>query len=196
MKLILVRHGQTDLNTKRVYQGKRTDKELNEVGIGQVKKTAEFLKDFDFDLIISSPLKRAMKTAQIINEFHNKEIKTLDEITERDFGDFEGESYDNVDYPKVKKDDTYEKFSVERPTIFRERVEKFLDEIHKEHFGKTILVVSHGGTLKMLLSILKKIPWEVGVYEIKKPNASISIIDIDEKRELKNHDIGNVEHLN
>lgn len=195
MKLILIRHGQTDLNTKRVYQGKRTDEELNELGKIQAQKTAEYLKDFDFDFIISSPLKRAMRTAQIINEYHHKEIKTEDEITERDFGDFEGVSYDDVNYPKIREENTYEKYEVEHPIAFKKRVQTFLDDIHREHFEKTILIVSHGGTLKMLLSILQKIPWKIGVYEIKKPNASISIIEIDENKELKNHDIGNVKHL-
>ena len=196
MRLILVRHGQTDLNTKRVYQGKRTDEDLNETGISQAQKTANFLKEFNFDLIISSPLKRAIRTAQEINKFHNKEILILDEITERDFGDFEGVSYDNVDYPKVREENKYEQFNVERPERFQERVQNFLDNIHQEHYGKTILIVSHGGTLKMLLSILQKIPWHIGVYEIQKPNASISIIEIDENKELKKHDIGKIEHLN
>ncbi len=195
MRLILVRHAQTDLNTKRVYQGTRLDFALNEVGREQAKKTAEFLKDYKFDLILSSPLKRAIETANIINEKHNNEIILMNSITERDFGEFDGQSYDNIDYKKVREDDSYHKYGVESPQSFQKRIQDFLDDIHGEHYGKTILVVSHGGTLKMLLSILQNISWEIGVYSIKKPNASISIIELDEKKDLKNIDIGSIKHL-
>lgn len=195
MRLILVRHGQTDLNTKRVYQGRGSDIDLNEVGLEQARKTAEFLKNEKIDLIISSPLKRALQTAQIINKYHNIDIKTIDKITERDFGEFEGVEYAKVDYKNIREEDAYEKFDVEHPKKFQERVESFLEDIHIEHYGKNILIVSHGGTLKMLLSVLQKIPWEIGVYKIKKENASISILEIDEKKQLKSIDVGSILHL-
>jgi broad specificity phosphatase PhoE len=195
MRLILVRHAQTDLNTKRVYQGVRLDYALNEVGREQAKKTSEFLKDYKFDLILSSPLKRAIETAEIINEKHNNKIILMESITERDFGEFDGQSYDDINYKKVREDDSYNKYGVESPKCFQKRVEDFLEDVHGEHYGKTILVVSHGGTLKMLLSILQNIDWEVGVYSIKKPNASISIIELDEKKDLKSIDVGSIKHL-
>ena len=67
MKIYVTRHGQTDWNVQGKTQG-RADIELNEVGIKQAKQTKEELKNIDIDLIICSPLKRAKKTAEIINE--------------------------------------------------------------------------------------------------------------------------------
>ncbi len=68
MKLFVVRHGETDWNVERRLQG-QTDIELNENGIRQANKLKQDLndKDCNIDLIISSPLKRAKKTAEIIS---------------------------------------------------------------------------------------------------------------------------------
>lgn len=65
MKLFLTRHGQTDWNIAQKIQG-RTDIELNATGIRQAENTREKLLDETIDLIISSPLKRTKKTAEII----------------------------------------------------------------------------------------------------------------------------------
>ena len=65
MKIYVVRHGQTDWNVAGKCQG-RTDIELNNTGIEQAKNTKEQLKNYNIDLIICSPLKRAIKTAEIL----------------------------------------------------------------------------------------------------------------------------------
>ena len=70
MNLYLVRHGQTDWNIQGRIQGS-TDIELNSTGLNQAQKTAELLKNIDFDVIYSSPLKRTVDTAKIINTYHN-----------------------------------------------------------------------------------------------------------------------------
>ena len=87
MKIYVTRHGQTDWNVQGKTQG-RADIELNEVGIKQAKQTKEELKNIDIDLIICSPLKRAKKTAEIINEGRNIPIIFDDQIIERNFGEF------------------------------------------------------------------------------------------------------------
>ena len=79
MKIYVTRHGQTDWNLEGKTQG-RVDIELNEVGIKQAKQTKEKLKNIDIDLIICSPLKRAKKTAEIINEGRNIPIIYDEEI--------------------------------------------------------------------------------------------------------------------
>ena len=65
MKLYVMRHGQTDWNVAGKIQGS-TDIELNETGIKQAEATKEKLLGENIDVIISSPLKRARKTAEII----------------------------------------------------------------------------------------------------------------------------------
>lgn len=91
MRLLLTRHGQTDWNVKGKIQG-LTDIELNETGIKQAEDTREKLLNENIDVIISSPLKRARKTAEIIAKGRNIPLLIDPRITERCFGKFEGKT--------------------------------------------------------------------------------------------------------
>lgn len=91
MKLLLTRHGQTDWNVAGKVQG-TTDIELNEIGKKQAEETGKKLLNYDIDIIISSPLKRAKKTAEIIRENRNIPILLDDGLKERCFGKFEGKT--------------------------------------------------------------------------------------------------------
>jgi len=92
MRLILIRHGETLWNKEGRIQG-TSDVELSEAGIEQARKLALSLKDFDIGAIHASPLKRAYKTAEIINSFHQKTIEVHPDLMEMDQGDFEGLSF-------------------------------------------------------------------------------------------------------
>ncbi len=86
MKITFVRHGETDLNRPiRKMQG-ITNYDLNENGIKQAQNTRDKLADGEFDLIITSPLKRAKHTAEIINEKKNIPLICDDRIIERNYG--------------------------------------------------------------------------------------------------------------
>ena len=89
MKFYIIRHGQTNWNKEGRIQGK-TDIELNEEGIKQAEEAKRILKDYPIDMIVSSTLKRARKTAEIINEAKNVPIMFDKALEERGFGDFEG----------------------------------------------------------------------------------------------------------
>ena len=97
MAVLMTRHGQTDWNVEKRVQGK-ADIELNATGIEQAKITSEKLKDEKIDIIISSPLKRAKQTAEIINQTLNCPIIYEDGISERDFGEFEGKQRTDFDF--------------------------------------------------------------------------------------------------
>jgi broad specificity phosphatase PhoE len=92
MKIILIRHGETLWNKEGRIQG-TSDIELSPVGIEQARLLALSLKDQRICAIHASPLKRALQTAQIINEHHHKEIQTHWDLMEMDQGDFEGFSF-------------------------------------------------------------------------------------------------------
>jgi uncharacterized phosphatase len=68
LKVIAIRHGQTDLNAEGRVQGCKSDLPLNEEGRRQAREIAEVLSDKGIDFIVTSPLKRAMETADIIAE--------------------------------------------------------------------------------------------------------------------------------
>jgi broad specificity phosphatase PhoE len=71
---MLIRHGDTDWNVKEIFRG-RVDVDLNETGIKQAQLLSKYLKDAPIGAIYSSPLKRALKTAEIISGPHNISVK-------------------------------------------------------------------------------------------------------------------------
>jgi alpha-ribazole phosphatase/probable phosphoglycerate mutase len=95
MELMLIRHGETVWNKEGRVQG-ISDIELNAEGIEQARLLALSLKDYPFDTIHSSPLKRALQTAEIINEYHQKKIHTHDDLMEMNTGDLDGLSYEEL----------------------------------------------------------------------------------------------------
>ncbi len=158
MKLLLTRHGQTDWNVQRRIQGK-TDIELNEVGIEQAKITGEKLKVRNIDLIISSPLKRAAKTAELIAGTREIPIIFDDRIEERSFGEFEGKTPEEFNFNEIwnyKLDKQYEDAESVGQTF--DRVYKFIEEIKEEYKDKTVLIVTHGGITVPIRAYFEGIP--------------------------------------
>ena len=96
MKLILVRHGETYWNAERRIQGGSSDTELSETGVKQAKKLASFLKNENIAAIISSPLKRATATAEIIANQHQLSVELDDGLKEIEVGELEGLSLSNL----------------------------------------------------------------------------------------------------
>lgn len=193
-KLILIRHGQTDMNKDGIYYGK-LDVPINEIGKEQAQKARENLIDLkiDYDKIYSSPQIRAYKTAEIVN-YKNLEIKTDEELREMDFGIFEGLSYEEIlkKYPeeveKLKMDwKTYSYVTGENPFILQKRALKFLEKIDK---NKNNMVVTHWGIICTLLSWLFSNELD-GYWKYQVKNGGIVIIDfVDEYPVLCGFNVG------
>lgn len=149
MTLYLVRHGETDWNLENRIQGD-SDIPLNQTGILQAREVKDKLKDISFDLCYTSPLKRAHKTAQIIIEEKCPIISTS-ELIERDFGKIEGnpitseQSKKYWNYQLNSSDD-----EVEPVRHLLDRTRNFLIKLLQEHRKQTILIVTHGSTLRAL----------------------------------------------
>ena len=163
MKIYVIRHGETDVSLENKINSLNED-DLNKTGIMQAQEVGKKLENIDYDFIISSPLKRAIHTAEIIN-VHNKEIILDDRIVERDAGVFTKQSLDNIDsndwwnaYPKQDYKDA-EKVS---HVIFR--INNFIEDIKKKYADKKILIVTHGGVSKIIHAYFYGIP-EDGVLE-------------------------------
>ena len=90
MKFYYIRHGQTDWNLAEKMQGGQTEKDLNEKGVKQAIETREKLKNIEYDILICSPMNRAIQTAQIINEGRNVPIIIDERLRERRLGEMEG----------------------------------------------------------------------------------------------------------
>lgn len=137
--IYFVRHGKTDWNFKGIYQG-QTDIELNSIGINQAKELLSKLEGIKFDVVISSPLKRAYQTAEII---HKGSIITDNRIMERSNGKLEGrqKGIDEVDFT----DPNETRYNIEQLATFRERIREFWDDVLDKYKDKNVVVVSHAG---------------------------------------------------
>lgn len=96
MKLILVRHGETYWNEERRVQGASSDIELSEAGVRQARELASLLSKEKIDAVISSPLKRAVTTAEVIAEQHKLPVKIDARLMEIEVGELEGLSLSSL----------------------------------------------------------------------------------------------------
>lgn len=92
MKLILVRHGETYWNKDHRIQGGDSDIELNDTGLEQVRKLAAFLENEPIMAIRSSPMQRAIATAEAIASYHQVPVEVDQGLKELKVGDLEGMS--------------------------------------------------------------------------------------------------------
>jgi broad specificity phosphatase PhoE len=161
MYLLLIRHGETAWNLEGRIQG-RLDPPLNSRGIDQSEKLAERLMlEEQIDVLYSSPLARARRTADIIGSKCER-VPVLDNrLVERSAGKVEGMTLAEVKehFPDVFIAWREEKGRVplpggEDPLQFQRRVAAFLESLHARHEDQRIAVVTHGGTLGMLLATL------------------------------------------
>ncbi len=150
-KICLVRHGETDYNKKTLIQG-LIDNPLNERGMLQAMETGKWFEenDNDFDIIISSPLVRAMETAKIIASCINYDNKIIAEprFVERNFGKLEGQLVNEDFYNILYNDFSYE---FEKNEDICSRTMSALSEIVKKFDGKKILIVCHSHVIKSII---------------------------------------------
>ncbi len=145
MSIYITRHGQTNWNIERRFQG-RTDNKLNENGINQAHEVAEKLANEPLDLIICSPLIRAIQTAEIINKKRGIPILFDENLLERDYGELEGCYLKDFDFKNIwNYDNSQICTSGESVKDLFKRVHDFLDKLRKIYPNKNILLVAHGG---------------------------------------------------
>lgn len=187
MKLYLVRHGETEWNKKRIFQGKG-DSPLTDIGMEQATLLGDYIKEkgMFIDEIFSSPLGRAYDTAKLI--FPDREIKTDWNVAEMGFGSWEGKNigdiqrfeeknyHDFFHHAELYKHETH---GGESFLEVEKRVEEFLKNLLKDYENKTVLLVSHGLLLKVLLKHVKNETldkfWKSEVFN----NTSLSLIEFD-----------------
>lgn len=148
--LSLIRHGQTDWNAADRMQG-TSDIPLNDTGRQQARDAVVLLADFEWDVIVSSPLARARETAEIIADGLGLELgRSYDLLIERHYGEGEGltkaeiyERWGDTPYPGLENLDSV----VERGIAS-------LEQIANDYPGKQVIVVCHGTIIRYTLSQL------------------------------------------
>jgi broad specificity phosphatase PhoE len=96
LKLILVRHGETHWNEAGLVQGGDSDIELNDTGLEQARKLAAFLESEPITAVLSSPLQRAIATAEVIANHHQLPVEIDQGLRELKVGDLEGMSVSSL----------------------------------------------------------------------------------------------------
>ena len=177
-KLILIRHGQTEMNAQSLYFGK-LNPPLNDLGISQAYQEREKLLNIDYDNIYSSPLERAKQTAEICN-YLDKDIVYDSNLEEINFGIFEGLTFKEISekYPvevkKMKEDwKEYNYVTGESPKEMLQRAVSFLEILD---YTKNNLIVAHWGIINSIISYF--ISGNLDSYwKFKIQNASIVIFE-------------------
>ncbi|QWE20600.1 histidine phosphatase family protein [Polynucleobacter sp. AP-Kolm-20A-A1] len=200
-RFCLVRHGETDWNAEHRLQG-HTDIDLNQHGLAQAKQMARALKriELQFDVLYTSDLRRAAKTAQAIEELFAVSAITDAELRERNLGALQGLTTDEGPEQEPVLWKSHLSRNIEESLRggesiqqFANRVHKVLEKIRNQHVGKTILLVSHGGTLDMMYRLASNQPLEAQ-KAVAVPNASLNWISHDGHR-WKVDSWANTDHL-
>lgn len=173
MKIYLIRHGETDWNRQGRFQG-REDIALNETGIMQAEQCGKAIKGEKFHAVITSPLIRARKTAEIIAQ--NLDIAHLiieEGITERDFSKVSGMTpYEReVFYASGEKDDKEPWEDLCSRMIVN--IKKYGDR----YCNDNIIMISHGASINAVLSVLSS--GRTGTGKIILKNTCINILDYE-----------------
>jgi broad specificity phosphatase PhoE len=152
--LLLVRHGETDWNRDGRWQG-GSDTSLNDLGREQAQALAEQL-DGSIDVVYSSDLARARETAEIVAAELGLEVRVDPRLRERSFGSWEGLTTSEIEdrfadshrrwregvCAGADDAETFEDFSA--------RVNDFLADVLRLHPGENVLVISHGGSIRVI----------------------------------------------
>jgi broad specificity phosphatase PhoE len=160
LEIILARHGETDWNVAEVFRG-RIDVELNETGVKQAGLLGKYLSEVKVDAVYSSPLKRALKTAEVVAGYQAIEVNIVRGLIDFDYGEWQGLSHQEVK-------DRYEELYVEwlsRPEQVRmpdgeslegvrKRTMTVIGDVVENHYEGRVVLVSHRVVNKILICAL------------------------------------------
>lgn len=161
--LYFVRHGETEYNRLRIMQGRRINSSLNGTGRRQARALAERFQDLRFDAVYTSAMNRTMETARpVLKTGLDAPVRQLSDLDEMCWGVYEGEPAS--DRLRAMLDDMYERWGrgefdyrvEEGESIIdvQNRCVRAVEHIVEAHAGETVLVVTHGRLLRVLLSTI------------------------------------------
>jgi broad specificity phosphatase PhoE len=183
LKLILVRHAETDWNKERRIQGGGSDTGLSDLGVKQARQLASYFQNEDIAAVCSSPLKRAYDTATYIAKPHEIEVKADDRLKEIHVGDLEGISWASLG-------NSFSQFLLQKwqgagkeklPggesfVDLQDRTWSCMENLRESYNGGTAVVVSHYfATLAIIFKALDLLPEYLPKFRIA--NGGISIIE-------------------
>jgi ribonuclease H / adenosylcobalamin/alpha-ribazole phosphatase len=183
--LLLVRHGVTEHTTGKRFSGGLSGRNpgLSEDGRAQARATADWIAPLadEIDVLVSSPVRRAAETAQIIGERLDKLVRTEDGLAEMEFGAWDGLTFEEVREKYADDLDAWlgsmeigagggESFSQ-----VQDRVHGALQRLLEAHAGQTVLVVSHVTPIKVVVAHALGAPLDA-VHRMELAPASLTVV--------------------
>jgi len=191
-KLILARHGETVWNIEKIYRG-RADINLNEMGIRQAELLGKYLSNWGLEAIYSSPLRRALDTANIIARYQKISVHIAEGIIDLDYGEWQSlpEQEAKRRYPTLHNEWHNNPHKVKMPggeslEDVRKRAIKVVSDVLARYQGSVVLV-SHRVVNKVLICSLLGLDNSY-FWNIKQDVGGITIFDyVDERFVLTKH---------
>lgn len=184
VKVIFIRHGQTEWNTSGRYQG-QSDVPLSAEGLEQARHLAEGFPIDKIDAIYASDLTRAMQTAEAVADRFGLTVHAEPAFRELHFGEWEGLTYDEIVNGWA---DAMKNFLLHPDVLVvpggesfqqvQERAMRRLNELLDEHEGQTIAIFAHGAVLRTMLTAALHIPLEY-LWSIRQFNTAVNIVRYD-----------------
>ena len=186
-QILLVRHGETAWNAEEVFRG-QADVPLNKNGLKQAELLGKYLSRKKIDAVYSSPLKRALKTAEAIASRQSLKVNIAPALIDMNYGKWQGLTTVEVkqQYPKIYQTwlETPERAAIpagESLDDVKNRAWPFLEEIVAKHDGQNVALVSHRVVHKVLICALLKIG-NAAFFKFKLDTAGITRFEVDKKR--------------
>jgi len=162
-RIWLVRHGEPAGVRGRCYG--KLDIGLSAAGRAQMERAAACLRTEPLEAIYASPRVRTMESARIVAGFHRCGCREDAGLSEIDFGEFEGLTYDEiaVHYPAIYRQWMESPTEVQFPhgesfAAMRVRVLRAFEAIRQRHEGRTAAIVTHGGVIRIVLAWALEMP--------------------------------------
>lgn len=183
--LFVVRHGETLWNQQGLLQG-HLDSSLSVLGVNQANALAEYFAKCDWDLIVSSDLTRAVRTAEIIKGVNNKPIITDNRLRERNLGIAQGltvkEFGEKYHDESIKFNEGGADYIIPDGESINQRFVRSIaciKEYTERYKGKKIIIVTHGGVLDGVFRFIAKMPLnQMRTFSLF--NASVNTIQIQD----------------
>ncbi|TFE00836.1 histidine phosphatase family protein [Jeotgalibacillus sp. R-1-5s-1] len=195
MKIVLIRHGESEGDLLHVHEGS-ADFNLTEMGHWQAEQMAQRVaKEFNPERIWVSSLKRARQTAQKIADITGWPIEVLEDLQEHKNGDIAGKPLDEIPFPFSY--DRHEKWGVtgESEIEFRARCEQVLSQIFaSSKQEETVMIVAHGGVISRLIESMLNMPFSHPAY-FRTGDTGIHLLEKDESGKIAVHYLNHTSHL-
>ena len=179
--IIFLRHGQAENNTKKILAGRSPNVNLTQTGLEQAEQAGEMLKSLNISAIYTSPIDRALQTAQIVSKHCGLEVVTDDRLIELDMGKFTMmpyneifEKHGNVFLKFYQGSDEVSENGVETFSQVQKRVTEMVDSVLNKHKDENVVLVTHMDPIKAMIGKVLDLKPEV-LFELIIANASLNI---------------------